>query len=216
LTYCGPSIFRIMSALPASRRAVLDLIRRGERTVNTLAAQLRISDNAVRVHLIALERDGLIKRVGIVRSGLVGQPAAEYDLTPSGELALSSAYPAALAALVSATGDRLDPRARRALFLEAGRRLAETISARDSGTLQDRAESCAALIDTLGGSATVTQAKGSATVIGASCPLAAAVRNEPATCFLIEALLKKHAGVQAEQLCTHGDRPACRFRVTPS
>ena len=205
-----------MSALPASRQAVLDLVRRGERTVNTLAARLRISDNAVRVHLIALERDGLIKRSGLIRSGSAGQPAAEYELTPSGELALSSAYPAALVALASATGDRLDPRARRALFLEAGRRLAESMSARDSGTLQERAESCASLIDALGGSATLTQGKGSATVEGASCPLAAAVRNEPATCFLIEALLEKHAGVQAEQLCTHGDRPSCRFRLTSS
>jgi len=205
-----------MSALPASRQAVLDLVRRGERTVNTLAARLRISDNAVRVHLIALERDGLIKRSGLIRSGSAGQPAAEYELTPAGELALSSAYPAALVALASATGDRLDPRARRALFLEAGRRLAETMSAEDSGTLQERAESCASLIEALGGSATITPGKGSATVEGASCPLAAAVRNEPATCFLIEALLENHAGVQAEQLCTHGDRPSCRFRLTPS
>jgi predicted ArsR family transcriptional regulator len=205
-----------MSALPASRQAVLDLVRRGERTVNTLAARLRISDNAVRVHLIALERDGLIKRSGLIRSGSAGQPAAEYELTPAGELALSSAYPAALVALASATADRLDPRARRALFLEAGRRLAETISAQDSGTLQERAESCASLIEALGGSATLTPGKGSATVEGASCPLAAAVRNEPATCFLIEALLENHAGVQAEQLCTHGDRPSCRFRLTPS
>src|SRR5688500_4473793 len=205
-----------MSAFPASRKAVLDLVRRGERTVNTLAARLRISDNAVRVHLIALERDGLIKRSGLIRSGSAGQPAAEYELTPAGELALSSAYPAALVALASATGDRLDPRARRALFLEAGRRLAETMSAEDSGTLQERAESCASLIEALGGSATITPGKGSATVEGASCPLAAAVRNEPATCFLIEALLENHAGVQAAQLCTHGDRPSCRFRLTPS
>ena len=106
-----------MQALPPARHAVLDLIRRGERTVNTLAAQLRISDNAVRVHLIALERDGLIKRSGIVRSGTVGQPAAEYDITPAGEQELSRAYPAALAALAAAAGDRLDARARRALFL---------------------------------------------------------------------------------------------------
>src|SRR4029450_1269858 len=96
------------ASLPPSRQAVLDLILRGERTVNTLAAQLRISDNAVRVHLIALERDGLIRRSGIVRSGTVGQPAAEYDLTTAGEQALSTAYPAALAALAAAAGERLD------------------------------------------------------------------------------------------------------------
>jgi predicted ArsR family transcriptional regulator len=200
--------------LPPSRQAVLDLIRRGERTVNTLASQLRISDNAVRVHLVSLERDGMIRRSGTVRSGAAGQPAAEYDLTPAGELALSAAYPAALVALAEAVGSKLDSRARRALFLEAGKRLAKTAGTRDQGSLHDRAESCAALIDSLGGSATVTHGRGHALVEGAGCPLAAAVRSEPSTCFLVEGLIEAHAGVSAEQLCAHGDRPCCRFRIT--
>jgi len=201
-------------SLPASRQAVLDLVRRGERTVNTLAAKLRISDNAVRVHLVALERDGLIKRSGTVRSGAAGQPAAEYDLTPAGEQALSAAFPAALVALTEAAGAKLDARARRALFLEAGKRLAETMKPADSGSLQERAESCASLIESLGGGATVTFHRGHAVVEGAGCPLAAAVRGEPATCSIIEGLLESHTGVKAEQQCTHGDRPSCRFRLT--
>ena len=201
-------------SLPASRHAVLDLIRRGERTVNTLAAHLRISDNAVRVHLVALERDGLIKRIGTVRSGGAGQPAAEYDLTPSGEQVLSQAFPAALVALAAAAGARLDVRARRSLFLDAGKRLASTLTPADQGSLQERAESCATLIENLGGSATVTVNRGNAVIQGAGCPLAAAVRGEPGTCFIVEGLLESHAGVKAEQQCTHGDRPSCRFRLT--
>lgn len=202
------------ASLPPARQAVLDLVRRGERTVNTLATRLQISDNAVRVHLVALERDSLLKRSGIVRSGAAGQPAAEYDITPAGELALSDAYPKALTALAAAAGDRLDARARRALFAEAGRRLAATMPSSTAESLQERAAACADLIDSLGGSATVSTGRGYATVEGAGCPLAAAVRAEPGTCALIEALLETHAGVNAEQLCTHGDRPSCRFRLT--
>jgi len=197
--------------LPLSRHAVLDLIRRGARTVNTLAEELRISDNAVRGHLVALERDGMIARSGVVRSGGVGQPAAEYDLTQAGELALSSAYPAALTALAAAAGERLDARARRALFLEAGKRLASTMRSRDTGTLVERAAACAALIDSLGGSATIALGRRTAVLTGNGCPLAAGVRVEPATCSLIESLLEHHAGVDAVQRCQHGDRPACRF-----
>ncbi|HEX6315714.1 MAG TPA: hypothetical protein VFZ73_12680 [Gemmatimonadaceae bacterium] len=200
--------------LPTARHAVLDLVRCGVRTVNTLAERLRISDNAVRVHLVALERDGLLRRAGIVRSGTVGQPAAEYDLTPAGELALSEAYPAALTALVEAIGSRLDARARNALFHEAGKRLAASIAPRSTGSLAERADSCAALINTIGGSATATVTRGSATVEGSGCPLSAAVRREPATCFLIEALLESHTGVRAEMVCDHGDRPSCRFRLS--
>ena len=202
------------ASLPPSRQAVLDLIRRGERTVNTLAASLRISDNAVRVHLVALERDGLIRRSGTVRSGAAGQPAAEYDLTPAGEQVLSTAYPAALAALSEATAARLDARSRRALYLEAGKRLAAKVTPKDTGSLQERAESCAALIDSLGGSATVTAGRGHAMVVGAGCPLATAVRGEPGTCHIIEGLIEAHTGLKAEQQCSHGERPSCRFRLT--
>ena len=200
--------------MPPSRHAVLDLVRRGDRTVNTLAAGLRISDNAVRVHLVALERDGLIKRAGMIRSGTAGQPAAEYDITPAGELALSAAYAPALTAVAAAAADRLDARARRSLFAEAGRRLASTMSPQDSGSLQERAEQCATLINSLGGSATISAGRGSAVLEGAGCPLAAAVRADPATCYLIESLIEGHTGVKAEQQCIHGDRPACRFKLT--
>jgi predicted ArsR family transcriptional regulator len=202
------------AGLPPSRHAVLDLIRQGERTVNTLAARLRISDNAVRLQLGSLERDGLVKRSGIVRSGAAGQPAAEYDITPAGELALSAAYAPALTAVAAAAAERLDARSRRSLFAEAGRRLASTMKPKDSGSLQERAEQCASLINSLGGSATISTGRGSATVHGAGCPLAAAVRADPATCYLIEALLEGHTGVDAEQQCTHGDRPSCRFKLT--
>lgn len=199
--------------IPPSRQAVLDLIRRGARTVNAIADALRVTDNAVRGHLVALERDGLIARAGLVRSGGAGQPAAEYELTPSGELALSAAYAPALAALAAAAGERLDPRARRALFLDAGRRLAATLPAQDSGSLADRASACATLIDALGGSTEVSVKRGVATITGHGCPLSASVRAEPATCMLIEGMLEQHAGVDAVQRCEHGDRPACRFDV---
>lgn len=200
--------------LPPSRHAVLDLIRQSERTVNTLATRLRISDNAVRAHLVALERDGLIKRAGIVRSGTAGQPAAEYEITPGGELALSAAYAPAFTAVAAAVADRLDTKSRRALFTDAGRRLAATMKPQDSGSLPERAEHCAALINSLGGSATISAGRGNAILEGAGCPLAAAVRADPATCYLIEALIEGHTGLQADQQCTHGDRPACRFRLT--
>ena len=202
------------SALPPARHAVLDLIRRGARTVNTLAEALRISDNAVRVHLVALERDGLIVRSGLVRSGAAGQPAAEYELTVAGELALSSAYPAAMVALAGAIGEKLDPRARRALFFDAGKRLAATMIDREGGSLAARASACAAMIESLGGSATITPGRGHVLLEGTGCPLAAAVRKEPATCALVEGLLERHAGVNADQICNHGERPSCRFRLT--
>ena len=43
-----------------SRRGeVVALLQKGIRTVSDLALQLRLTDNAVRSHLVALEREGL-------------------------------------------------------------------------------------------------------------------------------------------------------------
>ncbi|MGH7713294.1 MAG: hypothetical protein ACREOG_18545, partial [Gemmatimonadaceae bacterium] len=150
---------RTTPALPAARFAVIDAVRRGHRTVNALAALLGVSDNAVRIQLSTLERDGLLRR-GIVHSGRAGQPAAEYELTRAGEDALSRAYRPVLAALVSVIGKRLDARALRTLFADAGRRLAAEIETPATASLATRAAACTALIESLGGSATVRVARG--------------------------------------------------------
>jgi predicted ArsR family transcriptional regulator len=205
---------RTSPSLPPARLAVLDAVRRGDHTVNAIAASLSITDNAVRLHLSALERDGHLRRGGVRRSGQAGQPAAEYELTGDGETALSTAYPPALTALVSALGARLDPRAMRALFVDAGRRLAEGVPSQATGSVADRAGACATLIESLGGSASVTTTRGHATVVGAGCPLAGAVRREPATCALVEALLERHAGLRVVQRCQHGEHPSCRFELS--
>jgi predicted ArsR family transcriptional regulator len=202
------------ASLPAPRLSVLDCIRRGDRTVNAIAAALGVTDNAVRLHLSALERDGLVRASGVVRSGHAGKPAAEYELSPEGEIALSSAYPAALTALVSAIGARLDARATRALLLDAGKRLADHTPSHHSGSAAARANSCAALLNSLGGSATVHHARGRTELVGAGCPLASAVRAEPGTCALVEALLAKSSGLSVTQQCDHGEHPSCRFELS--
>jgi predicted ArsR family transcriptional regulator len=201
------------STPPSARTAVLDFVRRGVRTVNALAEALGVTDNAVRLHLAALERDGLLKRSGVKRSGQVGQPAAEYELTPEGETSLSNAYSPALAALVAALTDKLDTRVRRSVFLEAGRKLAAESPSTASGSVAARAGACATLIESLGGSATIRTEKGRTVLVGAGCPLAAAVRAEPGTCAIIEALLARTSGLDVTQRCEHGARPSCRFEL---
>src|SRR3989442_183899 len=44
--------------LASTRGRILALLRSENRTVNGLAAALRLTDNAVRAHLLSLERDG--------------------------------------------------------------------------------------------------------------------------------------------------------------
>jgi predicted ArsR family transcriptional regulator len=200
------------AAASAARRETLEAVRRGHATVTALAEALGVTDNAVRLHLAALERDGLIARRGAVRSGRPGQPAVEYSLTPAGEETLSAAYAPALAAVVTSLTRRLDVRAARALLADAGSRMAGP--PHSEGTLRQRADDCAALLESLGGAVDVRPGRHAVTLVGHGCPLSTAVRAEPATCTLVESLLERRCGVRVRQRCTHGEHPACRFELT--
>jgi predicted ArsR family transcriptional regulator len=195
------------------RLRVLDAIRHGLRTVNGLAAQLGVTDNAVRGHLAALERDGLVRAAGVVRSGVAGKPAAEYEVTSEAELSLSRAYAPALEALVEALASRLDPRALRAAFRDAGRRLAPAATS-PPASLAAGAEVARDLLTELGGCVDLDVGRSEATVRGNGCPLAAAVARVPATCTIVESMLASTTGRHVEQRCNHGPRPNCAFRVT--
>lgn len=201
---------RAFIATPRFR--VLDAVRRGLRTVNDLAAQLRVTDNAVRGHLAALERDGLVRVTGVVRSGVAGKPAAEYEVTPAAELSLSRAYAPALEALVEALASRLEPRALRAALKDAGRRLAPAVSR--PASLAAGAAVARDLLTELGGSVQLELGRSDATLRGNGCPLAAAVARVPATCTIVESMLATTTGRHVEQRCEHGTRPRCAFRLT--
>ena len=195
------------------RLRVLQAVRHGLRTVNDLAAQLRVTDNAVRAQLTALEHDGLIRPAGVIHSGLAGKPAVEYEVTPEAEVALSRAYAPALSALMQAIARRLDPRALRAALGDAGRRLSQVNGARKTATLEARAHVARDLFAGLGASVQLEMGRSHADLRGDGCPLAAAVARVPATCTMVEAMLEAQTGRKVEQRCEHGARPRCAFRM---
>jgi len=109
--------------LDSTRGQILALLRVESRTVNELAAALKLTDNAVRAHLISLERDGLIQREGS-RPGL-RKPHASYGLTADAEQIFPKAYGLLLNHLMSSISKRLSSRELRASMREVGRSLAK-------------------------------------------------------------------------------------------
>ncbi len=69
--------------MASTRERVLDLLWRGRQTVDELARELGLTDNAVRAHLVALERDGLVVRTVYPTT----PPSVGYRLTPLGQSA---------------------------------------------------------------------------------------------------------------------------------
>src|SRR4030095_2703048 len=91
--------------LESTRGQVLTLLRPGDRTVNEIADELKITDTAVRAHLVSLERDGLLKPKG-TKPG-VRRPHVSYGLTPDAEHMFASAYGAVLNNFVAVVPKRL-------------------------------------------------------------------------------------------------------------
>ena len=194
----------------STRGQVVTLLRRGRRTVDELAQALGLTDNAVRAHLAALERDGLARQGGVRRG--VGKPAYAYDLTPEAERLFPKAYGALLHELLDVLAERLPPDALADALREVGHRVAVGHAAAQ-GTLRERVGHAVALLGELGGLAEVEEREGGFVIRGCSCPLAAAVAGHPEACLLAETLLTDVVGVPVRQVCDQGPPPSCRFEV---
>jgi predicted ArsR family transcriptional regulator len=200
----------------STRGRIVALLRRGERTVDEVATTIGMTDNAVRSHLTALERDGLIRQSGVRRTPGAGKPAALFELDPSTEALLSSAYPPVLAAVLEALVAELPSDLTVALLRDAGRRIALQLGGRAEGSELDRVRAAAAVLIELGGDVDVEHSAHGLTIKGSGCPLSAAVSRRPELCQAVEALVTEISGVTLMQCCQHGERPRCCFRVEPA
>jgi predicted ArsR family transcriptional regulator len=199
--------------LNTTRGQIVAELRRESRTVEDLRKTLGITDNAVRAHLAALERDGIVHQTATRPSGR--RPAVVYELTDAAERSFSQAYLPVLTRLVDSLSDRMPPDELEILLRDVGERLAKEQPSL-TGTLRERAEGAARVLTTLGGLAEVEESEGELTIRGYSCPLADAVRSHPATCQAAHALVSELVGTEVTEACDKGSRPRCRFKIATS
>jgi predicted ArsR family transcriptional regulator len=199
--------------LESTRGRILNLLRPKEQTVNELAAALDLTDNAVRAHLLSLERDGLIQQAG-TQAG-VRKPHATYALTAEAEQIFPKAYGALLDLLLSVLSRKLSPKELRAAMREVGRRVADNHLLEVEGKPRERRiETALRILKDLGGSATFHESEGKHFIRGNGCPLAAATADHPEACLIAESLLTQILGVPVKEHCIHGKVPSCRFQVS--
>jgi predicted ArsR family transcriptional regulator len=190
---------------------ILALLRRDRRTVDELATSLGVTDNAVRIHIAALERDGVVTQRGVRATG--GKPAYIYELAPEAERMFTKAYLPVLTQLVAVLEERLAPDELTALLREVGKRLAAA-QGPSSGSARARAEAAATVLTELGGVVDVEDGgDGAITLRGFSCPLADAVRAHPATCHAVESLVTELTGMTTRERCDRAGQPRCCFEL---
>jgi predicted ArsR family transcriptional regulator len=201
----------------AARGRIIALLRRGERTVDELAAELGVTDNAVRAHVDLLEREGIVTQARVRREGAVGKPATLYAIAPEADGTLSAAYAPVLTALVSALRDRMSRRELDALYRDAGRRLAARQGESEARGFETRVRAAAALLTGLGAELDVAKADGGFTLQGHACPLSDAVRADPSVCQSIRELVAQVTGESVRECCDRGGAsPKCRLEIRRS
>jgi predicted ArsR family transcriptional regulator len=192
----------------STRGRIVLLLRRASATVDELATALGLTDNAVRSHITALERDGLIEQTSLRPSG--AKPAYVYSLAQDAETLFPKAYVAVLDQLLDVLHDQdnVDPSLADAILRETGRRLAQSRTP-PPGT--DRVVAGVALLEQLGGVVEVERDGDRVALRGNACPLAEVVPGHPGTCDLAAEIVGQVVGVPVTEQCDTGTPPHCRF-----
>lgn len=187
---------------------LLSLLRRSPQTITGLAKALRLTDNAVRTHVAALRRDGIIEDVGTQRD-TGGKPARMYGLTPDGEELFPKAYALVLGGLVEEI-TRKDGRDRAIELLRAvGEQLVAGVPA--SADTKGRVASAAGVLRGLGADLDVQRTDGGWRLQGYGCPFSAVTPTHPEVCALAQALIEQITGRPVTECCDRTGRPRCAF-----
>jgi predicted ArsR family transcriptional regulator len=202
-----------------TRGRILQLLRGTGLTVNELMAELELTDNAVRAHLAALEKDGLVKQAGIQPG--VRKPHFTYRLTARGEELFPKAYDLLLNQLVQVLKQRLPPKEVEAILETVGSSLAEQQGATskreqantNTRSLQARVKRAVEVLGALGGAATIEKESGTLTIRGKACPLAVTVVEHPEACQLARALVAQIVGAPVIERCDREGTPSCAFEI---
>ncbi|HET7321562.1 MAG TPA: ArsR family transcriptional regulator [Longimicrobiaceae bacterium] len=192
-----------------TRSQLLALLRRSARSIRELAEELGVSTNAVRMHVAALERDGLVEPAGVERA-TGGKPAQLYQMTRAAEELHPKGYAVVLNGLLQMLEEREGRERVQALLRELGARTAGGLAEGEPGV---RVEEAAEALRALGGEVEVVKSEGEWRIQGYACPLAAVVEEHEEACALAEALVAGVTGLRVEECCEHGSHPRCAFRV---
>lgn len=194
-----------------TRGRIILLLRRGVHTVNDLAAELSLSDNAVRTHLDRLERDGLVQPSG-TRPG-VRKPNVTFSLTLAAERLFPKLYVPVLQQLLDVLGENLSAKKLDDVIQTVGRRLADehraTVTAEK---LEDRIGQVVAVLGETGG-ACQAEINGKLAIRCFDCPLSAAAVGHPEMCRLVETMLAELLGRRVQLHCQAEPTPRCYFEI---
>jgi predicted ArsR family transcriptional regulator len=201
--------------LDTARGRIVSLLQRGALTVDDIASTLDLRASGVRAQITAMERDGVVRRVG--RRAGTTRPSQIFELTPEVEQLLSQAYIPLLTQLVDVFAETLPEPQIDGLLRQVGEKLARQLSsARPTGSLRSRVTSASELLNRQLGAVTRVDENGKYVIRGEGCPLSALTGKHPSVCRAMESLVKELVGASVHECCERTERPRCCFQIERS
>jgi predicted ArsR family transcriptional regulator len=199
--------------LDTSRGRIVTLLQGGGLTADDVATRLALTRSAIRVQITAMERDGVVRKVG-KRPGTT-RPFHVYELTPEVEQLLSKAYIPVLTHLVGVFAEALPADQVETILRRTGKGLANELSRgkRLGGGLKSRVAAASAMLNEHLGALTHVEGNGGIVIRGAGCPLAALTGKHRGVCLAMESLVTEIVGVPVRECCDREERPRCCFEI---
>jgi predicted ArsR family transcriptional regulator len=197
------------------RRSLLRTLLRnkGGLTVQALAGALSVSRNAVRQHLTALERDGLVEKGKLQPSG--GRPEQLYVLTSEGNEQFPRQYSWFSEMLLQVLQAQDSGSGLKEKLADMGRAVAASMRVRLSGKSgsTERIAAVAEIMQEIGYNAVAKIEGGEQLIEAHNCVFHKLAAKVPEVCSFDIALLSASSGRQVEhQSCMVRGGDACRFR----
>ena len=195
----------------SSRGKIVMLLRRNDLTVNDLAEKLILTDNAVRAHLLSLERDGLVRQKGLIKG--FRKPHYIYGLSENARELFPRPYGLLFNKLLSSLRSTLSPSVLIDRIREVGSGIGNENKIENDAGLDQKIERALDAIESLGGSATHVSSNGKRVISSESCPFAEAVTEHPEVCKITESMIAEILDVPVTENCDRNGSPKCRFQI---
>jgi predicted ArsR family transcriptional regulator len=195
----------------STRGQIVMMLRMSPRTVSEIAQRLGVTDNAVRAHLLALERDGLVEHRGAVKG--FRKPHYAYGLTDEARHLFPKPYAYVLNKLVGVLKRALPKKAVVETLRQLGRDLAGDGPHASDQPLNERLDEALKAIELLGGAAQVHKQNGHVVLKSQSCPFYEVVAEHPETCIAAESMIEQIVGLPVKETCERNGSPKCCFEI---
>lgn len=185
-------------------------------SIDEMAFSLNISRNAVKQHLVVLEKQQLVKEGALNSTG--GRPARSYSLTEKGINSFPKQYAWFCNLLLDSLAAEMGKEALERMMWDMGVKLAHSFTPQFANkSVQQKLEMLVELMQSLGYHAEIEQADGVPCIKAVNCVYHDLAQKRPELCRFDQALIATLLGSPINQLsCMAKQDCHCRFRLSES